>query len=178
MSRRGCRCAGTGGDSCLWCSGLAEGIGWTVGSGSRRGGCCSLLACDAAACAVCGVCGGGCRGTGASRAVGCVGVSGIAVVVGDGEIGDDSGRGVDSIRGSGSPEEAADAKGGGGELGAAMAEDMSRFVVMATDTILGGGVTGAVCVMVMWTVGIDDDTKVICGRVGMGGVAGAVVGIC
>ena len=67
--------------------------------------------------------------------------------------------------------------GDGGGLGAAVAEDRSRFVVMATDMIIGGGMTGAVCVMVMWTIGSDAGTKVICGRVGIGG-AGGVTGIC
>jgi hypothetical protein len=149
-----------------------------MGSGSRRGACCGLLPCDEAACAVCGVCGGGCRGAGASRATGCDGVDDVAAVVGAGEIGDGSGRDMDGIRGSDSPEEAEGARGGGGGLGAAVAEDRSRFVVMATDISIGGGVTGAVCVIVMWTVGIDDGTKVICGRVGIGGAAAGVGGIC
>ena len=146
-----------------------------MGSGSRCGG---LLACDEVACAVWGVCGGGCRGIGASRATGCGGVYDIAVAVGAGEIGDGSGRDVAGIRGSDSPEEAEGARGDGGGLSTAMAEGWSRFVVMATDVIIGGGVTGAVCVMVMWTVGIDAGTKVICGRVGIGGAAAGVGGIC
>ena len=58
-----------------------------------------------------------------------------------------------------------------------MAEDRSRFVVMATDMIIGGGVIGAVCIMVICTVGIDAGTKVICGRVGIG-EAGSVGVIC
>ena len=69
------------------------------------------------------------------------------------------------------------ARGSGGGLGAAVAEDRSRFVVMATAMATGGGVIGAVCVMVIWTVGIDAGTKVICGRVGIG-EAGGVAGIC
>jgi hypothetical protein len=48
---------------------------------------------------------------------------------------------------------------------------------MATDMIIGGGVIGAVCIMVIWTVGIDAGTKVICGRVGIG-EAGNVGVIC
>ena len=148
-----------------------------MGSGSRRGGCDGLLVCDEASCVVCGVCGGGRRGAGASRTTGCGGVDGIAVVVGAGKTGGGSGRDVDGIRGSGSLEEAEGAGEAGGGLGAAVAGDRSRFVVMATDMIIGGGVAGAVCIMVMWTVGIDDGTKVICGRVGIGG-AGGVGGIC
>jgi hypothetical protein len=84
---------------------------------------------------------------------------------------------VDGLRGSDSPEVAEGAAGGGGGLGAAVAEDRSRFVVMATDMVIGGGVTGAVWIMVMWTVGIDDGTEVICGLVGISG-AGGVGGIC
>ncbi len=148
-----------------------------MGSGSRRGGCGGLLASDEAACAVCGVCGGRCRGTGASRATGCGGGDNIAVVVRAGEIGGGSGRVVDGIRGSGSLEEAEGARGAGGGLGTVVAEDRSRFVVMATDMIIGGGVAGAVCIMVMWTIGGDDGTKAICGRVGIGGAA-TVGGIC
>jgi len=148
-----------------------------MGSGSRCGGCGGLLICDEASCVACGVCGGGCRGAGASRATGCGGIDDIAAVAGSGEIGGGSGRNVDGIRGSDPPEEAEGARGGGGGLGATAAEDRSRFVVMATDMISGGGVTGAVCIMVMWTVGIDDGTTVICGRVGTGG-AGGVGGIC
>jgi hypothetical protein len=89
-------------------------------------------------------------------------------VVWAGETGDSSGRDVDGIRGSDSPEEAEGARGGGVGLGAVVAEDRSRFVVMATAIIIGGGVAGADCVMVIWTVGIDAGTKVICGRVGIG----------
>ena len=73
--------------------------------------------------------------------------------------------------------EAEGAKGGGDRLGAAVAEDRSRFVVMATDMVIGGGVTGAGCGMVMWTIGIDAGTKAICGRVGIGGADG-VIGTC
>ena len=58
-----------------------------------------------------------------------------------------------------------------------MAGDRSRFVVMATDMSIGGGVIGAVCIMVIWTVGIDAGTKVICGRVGIG-EAGSVGVTC
>ena len=79
--------------------------------------------------------------------------------------------------GSASPDAAEGTGRGGGGLGAAVAEDRSRFVVMATDMIIGGGVTGAACVMVMWTIGGDAGTKVICGRVGIG-EAGGVAGIC
>ena len=93
------------------------------------------------------------------------------MVVRAGEIGGSLGRGVDGIRGSGSLEEAEGAGEGGGGLSTALAEDRSRFVVMATDMIIGGGVAGAVCIMVIWTVGIDDGTKAICGRVGIGGAA-------
>ena len=146
-----------------------------MGSGSRRAGCGGLLVCDEVSCAVCGVCGGRCRGTGASRATGCGGVS--VVPVGAGETGGGSSRDVDGIRVSGSLEETEGARGAGGGLGSAVAGDRSRFVVMATDMMIGGGVAGAVCIMVMWTVGIDDGTKVICGRVGIGGAAG-VGGIC
>ena len=98
-------------------------------------------------------------------------------MVGAGEIRDGSGRDVDGLRGSGFPEEAEGARGSGDGLGAATAEARSRFVVMATDMIIGDGATGAVCIMVLWTVGIDAGTKVICGRVGIGGAAG-VGGIC
>ena len=98
-------------------------------------------------------------------------------MVGSGEIREGSGRDVDGLRGSGFPEEAEGARGGGGGLGAAAAKARPRFVVMATDMVIGGGVTGAVCVMVMWTVGIDAGATVICGRVGSG-VAGGVGGIC
>lgn len=102
------------------------------------------MAWEKASSKVCGVCGDGCTGAGASRANGCGGGYDIAVAVGTGEIGDGSGRDIDGIRGSGSLEEAEDAWGAGGGLGAAAAEDRSRFVVMATDMIIGGGVTGAV----------------------------------
>lgn len=147
-----------------------------MSSGSRRGGCGGLLACDEAACAGCGVCGG--EGAGASRSTGCGGVYDFAVVVGADEIGDGAGRDGDGLRGgSVSPGEAEGAKGDGGGLGAAVAEDRSRFVVMATDMVIGGGVTGAGCVMVMWTIGIDAGTKAICGCVGIG-EAGGVTGIC
>jgi len=115
-----------------------------------------------------GSCCGGCGGAGVYE---------VVVVVGAGEIGDGSGRDVDGFRGSGFPEEADGARGGGGGLGAAVAEDRSRFVVMATDMSIGGGVGGAVCVMVMWTVGIEDGTKVICGRVGIGEAATGIGGI-
>jgi hypothetical protein len=97
---------------------------------------------------------------------------------GAGEIADGSDGDADGIGGCDSLEGAEGARGGGAELGAAVAEDMSRFVVMATDMIIGGGVTGAGCVIVMRTVGIDAGTKVICGRVGIGGAAGGVGGIC
>ena len=50
----------------------------------------------------------------------------------------------------------------------AVAEDRSRFVVMATDMMTGGGVIGAVRIMVIWTVGIDGGTTVICGRMAVG----------
>ena len=147
-----------------------------LSSGSRRGGCGGLLAWDGVACAGCGVCGG--RGAGASRATGGGEVYDFAVVVGAGEIGDGSGRDMDGLRGgAASAGEAKGAKGGRGRLGAAVAEDRSRFVVMATDILIGGGVTGAGCGMVMWTIGIDAGTKAICGRVGIGGADG-VSGTC
>jgi len=136
-----------------------------------------LLACDEAACAGCGVCAGRSRGAGTSRATGCGGVYDIAVGVRAGEISNGSGIDIDGLRGSDSPEEAEGVRGGGGGLGAAVAEDRSRFVVMATDMIIGGGVTGAACVMVMWTIGSDAGTKVSCGRVGIGGAVD-VGGIC
>ena len=136
-----------------------------------------LLACDEAVCVGCGVCAGRCRGVGASRATGCGGVYDVAVGVRAGEIGNGSGREVDGLRGSDSLEDAEGARGDGGGLGAAAAEDRSRFVVMATVMIIGGGVTGAACVMVMWTIGSDAGTKVSCGRVGIGGAVD-VRGIC
>jgi hypothetical protein len=149
-----------------------------MGSGSRCGGCGGLLSCDETACAGCAVWGGRCRGAGASRATGWGGVDDIAVVVGAGEIGAGSSRDVDGLKGgSASPTAAEGDRGGGGGLGAAVAEDRSRFVVIATDMIIGGGVTGAACVMVMRTIGGDAGTKVICGRVGIG-EAGDVAGIC
>ena len=148
-----------------------------MGSGSRRGGCGGLLACNEAACAGCEACGGRCRGAGVGRATGCGGISDIAAAVWAGEIGDGSGRDVDGIRGFGSPEEAEGATGGGGGVDAALAEDRSRFVVMATDMIIGGGVIGADCIMVIWTVGINGGTTVICGHVGIG-EAGSVGGTC
>ncbi len=99
-------------------------------------------------------------------------------MIGTGEIGDGSGRDVDELRGgSAFPGEVEGAWGGGSGLGAAVAEDRSRFVVMATDMVIGGGVTGAGCGMVMWTIGSDAGTKVICGRVAIGG-AGSFGGIC
>jgi hypothetical protein len=86
----------------------------------------------------------------------------FAVVVGAGEIGDGSGRDMDGLRGGADPPgEAEGARGGGGRLGAAVAEERSRFVVMATDMVIGGGVTGADCVMVMLTIGLDAGTKAI-----------------
>ena len=118
------------------------------------------------------------RGAGASRASGCGGVYDFAVVVGAGEIGDGSGRDMDGLRGGADPPgETEGARGGGGRLGAAVAEDRSRFVVMATDMVIGGGVTGADCVMVMLTIGLDAGTKAICGRVGIGEADG-VTGTC
>ena len=148
-----------------------------MGSGSRRGGCGGMLACDEAACSCCGVCGGRCRGAGASRATGCGAVLDIAGAVGAGEIADGLGRDLDGLGGSSSPKEAEGADGSGGGVAAAVAEDRSRFVVMATDMIIGGGVIGADCIMVIWTVGIDGGTTVICGRVGIG-EAGGVTDIC
>ena len=74
----------------------------------------------------------------------------FAVVVWAGEIGDGSGRDMDGFReDAASAGEAEGAKGGGDRLGAAVAEDRSRFVVMATDMVIGGDVTGAGCGMVM-----------------------------
>lgn len=85
-----------------------------------------------------------------------------------GGVGDGWGRDVDGLRDSGSSEDAEGATRGGGGIGAAVAVERSRFVVMATDMIIGGGVIGAVFIMVIWTVGIDAGTTVICGRVGIG----------
>ena len=74
----------------------------------------------------------------------------FAVVVRAGEIGDGLGRDMDGLRGGAASAGAAEgATGGGGRLGAEVAEDRSRFVVMATDMVIGGGVTGAGCGMVM-----------------------------
>src|SRR6267143_704408 len=85
---------------------------------------------------------------------------------------------MDGLRGGAdSPGEAEGGRGGGGRLGAAVAEDRSRFVVMATDMVIGGDVTGAGCAMVIWTIGSDAGTKAICGRVGIG-EAGGVPEIC
>jgi hypothetical protein len=70
-------------------------------------------------------------------------------VVGVGELGEGSGREVDGIKGCDSLEGAEGAGGGGAGLGAAVVEDRSRFVVIGTDMIIGGGVTGAVRVIVM-----------------------------
>jgi hypothetical protein len=50
------------------------------------------------------------------------------------------------LRGSGFCEEA---KGTGGELGTAVAEARSKFVVMATAMTTGGGAISPVCVMVI-----------------------------
>jgi hypothetical protein len=41
---------------------------------------------------------------------------------------------------------------------------------MATDMTTGGGVIGAVCIMVIWTVGIAGGTKVNRGLAGIGEV--------
>jgi len=120
-----------------------------MGSGLCRASCGGLLARDGATCADCGVCGSRCSDAGASRPTGCGGAYDIAGAVGASEIGDGAGGDVDGLRGSDSPEEAEGTRGGGGGLGAAVAEDRSRFVVMATDMIIGGGVTGAACVMVI-----------------------------
>jgi hypothetical protein len=85
---------------------------------------------------------------------------------------------MDGLRGGADPPgEGEGARGGGGRLGAAVAEDRSRFVVMATDMVIGGGVTGADCVMVMLTIGLDAGTKAICGRGGIGEADG-VTGVC
>ena len=40
-------------------------------------------------------------------------------------------------------------------------------MVMATDMSTGGGVIGAVCIMVIWTVGIAGGTRVNWGLVGI-----------
>ena len=48
---------------------------------------------------------------------------------------------------------------------------------MATDMSTGGDVNGAACTIVIWAVGIDGGTKVICGGVGMGEV-GAIDEAC
>ena len=44
-------------------------------------------------------------------------------------------------------------------------------------TAIGGGVTGPVCVTVIWTVEIDAGTKVTGGGVGIGAASG-VAAIC
>ena len=70
--------------------------------------------------------------------------------------------------------------GGTGGLctaGADACEDpaMSRLVVSATETVMGGGTTGAAGVIVTWAVGVVDGTNFICGgRTGIG--AGVGVG--
>jgi hypothetical protein len=82
--------------------------------------------------------------------------------------------------------------GGGGALGfgdAGAAEElcmggdtvedpaMSRLVVRATDTVMGGGTTGAAGVIVTWAVGVVGGTNVICGgRTGAGAGIGAGLG--
>src|SRR4051794_1223878 len=85
-----------------------------------------------------------------------------------GEIGKGFGRDLDGFGGSEFSEAASIATEDEDGVGTAGAEDRSRFVVMPTDMIIGGGVIGAVCIMVISTVGIDDGTTVICGRVGIG----------
>ena len=65
------------------------------------------------------------------------------------EIGDGSGRDPGELGDSCILEEIAGARGGGGGIGAAVAEGRSRFVVIATDMSTGGGVIGAVCIMVI-----------------------------
>src|SRR6185295_16617856 len=74
----------------------------------------------------------------------------------------------DGLRGSGFPRETGRTGASGGGGGVAVAEDRSRFVVMATDIMTGGGVIGAVRIMVIWTVGIDGGTTVICGCMAVG----------
>jgi hypothetical protein len=54
---------------------------------------------------------------------------------------------------------------------------MSRLVVSATDTVMGGGVTGAAGVIVTWAVWVVGGTNVICGgRSGAGTGVGAGAG--
>jgi hypothetical protein len=36
--------------------------------------------------------------------------------------------------------------------------------------VTGGGIISAVCIIVIWTVGIDGGTTAICGRMGVGKV--------
>lgn len=147
-------CVGTGVGSCICCAGLAEGSGGGTGSGSCRGGW------------------GDSTGIRASCVAGCGGVCDTAVGAGVTGTGDDSGRGMDVFRDSCSSEAAEGARVGGGGVGAAVVEEGSRFVVMATDMMIGGGAIGAVCIMVIWTVGIDGGTSVICERAEIGAVAG------
>jgi len=60
-------------------------------------------------------------------------------------------------------------------FGAAVAGGGPRLVVIATD-MAGGGATSIGCVMIIWTVGIEAGTKVICGRMGIGGASSDVGG--
>jgi len=55
---------------------------------------------------------------------------------------------------------------------------MSRLVVSATDTVTGGGTTGAAGVIVTWAVGVVGGTNfIICaGRTGAGAGIGAGAG--
>jgi hypothetical protein len=120
-----------------------------MGSGSGCGGCGGLPEWGKSAWAVCAACDGGGWGSGATRTTGPGEVCGIAVAVELGEIGDGSGRDVDGPSGSGSREEAEGVRGGGGGFGMAGAWGRSRLVVMATAITTGGGVIGAVWVMVI-----------------------------
>jgi len=53
---------------------------------------------------------------------------------------------------------------------------MSRLVVSATDTVMGGGATGAAGVIVTWAVGVVGGTNFICGgRTDAGAGVGAAV---
>ena len=121
-----------------------------------------------------GCCGDRYRGAGANRATGCGGGSGIACAGGAGELAVGSGGDVYGLGDTGFPKERGGTGARGGGVGTAVveAEDRSRFVVMATDMMTGGGVIGAVCIIVIWTVGIDGGTTVICGRTGVGEAGG------
>ena len=152
MGIGGCVGAGTG--SCVCCAGLAEGIGGMTGSGSCRDDW------------------GDPKGISASCGSGCGGGCDTATGAGAGETGDESGRGPDAFRDSRSLESAEGARVGGGGPGVAVVEEGAGCVAMATDMMIGGGAIGAVCIMVIWTVGIDGGTSAICARAEIGDAAG------